>query len=69
MSEQRLEMPPETMIRLLGQEVERLKKIVNAADDMRDAIRKAGVKRLPEMYQAVMYFDSVRGFCEKDDND
>ena len=34
--------------------------VVAAADRLRDSIRKAGLKREPEVYEAVMAFDCAR---------
>ena len=40
--------------------------VVNAADDLRIAIRKAGVKRQhPELYMAICAFDSCRAAIAK----
>lgn len=44
----------------LAAENERLWETVKSADRLREGIRAAGVKRLPELYQEVMYFDNVR---------
>jgi len=41
-------------------ENERLRAVVEAADKLRNGIRAAGVKRMPELYLAVMAFDAAR---------
>lgn len=40
-------------------ELERLNKIVDAAKQMREGIRDAGVKRDPALYTRVMQFDAA----------
>lgn len=37
-----------------------LREVIDAADKMRVGIRKAGVKREPDLYQSVMVFDAAR---------
>jgi FtsZ-binding cell division protein ZapB len=44
----------------LTAEVEKLRAVVEAADKLRNGIRAAGVKRMPELYLAVMAFDAAR---------
>jgi|688.fasta_scaffold612140_2 hypothetical protein len=41
-------------------EIERLRAALEAADKLRNGIRAAGVKRMPELYEAVMAFDAAR---------
>ncbi len=47
-------------------ENEKLRAAVEAADKLRNGIRAAGVKRMPELYLAVMAFDAARAALSGD---
>jgi hypothetical protein len=47
-------------------DVERLRAVVEAADKLRNGIRAAGVKRMPELYLVVMAFDAARAALSGD---
>jgi hypothetical protein len=47
--------------------IEKLRNALKAADKMRDGIRRAGVKRMPEIYMSVMAFDAARAALSDDE--
>jgi hypothetical protein len=47
-------------------DVEQLRAVVEAADKLRNGIRAAGVKRMPELYLVVMAFDAARAALSGD---